>query len=72
MRNDLLLHKAFFRLRFLFLVCSLLASYEAKRTTFEELSQLQNHPISCKTASKDVLRSSENYLLENAVHGVRL
>lgn len=52
-------------MRFLFLVCSLLAPYEAKRTTFEELSQLQNHPISCKTASKDVLRSSENYLLEN-------
>ena len=70
MWNDLLLHKAFvfrtlLQLRSLFLVCSLLAPYGAKRTTFEELSQLQNHPISCKTASKDVLRSSENYLLEN-------
>ena len=44
MRNDLLLHKAFvFRLRFLFLVCSLLAPYETKRNTFEDHAQLQKY-----------------------------
>ena len=52
-----------FRSRFLFLVRSLLAPYGVKRNTSAERSQLQNHPIFCKTASKDVLRGSENYLL---------